>query len=174
MNPNEKQYYIYIRSTGEKVPVTKEQFDVYYHDIDIYRRFQQRHMRCVCPPKKRLSCDMDCYTCPYRSGEEGLRLNSTVTQPFENVCKDQLEDWINFIPDDQASFENLIADAEELKTLIARLSELLPEAIEVGKLRLAGESDRSIERQTGISRKAFAYRLKNVKKLLEKDFSDFF
>ena len=36
----DKQYYIYIRSTNEQVPVTKEEFDAYYKDIDLYRRKQ--------------------------------------------------------------------------------------------------------------------------------------
>ena len=29
-NDNQKTYFIYVRSTGEKVPVTKEQHDSFY------------------------------------------------------------------------------------------------------------------------------------------------
>ena len=47
MESNEKQYTIYIRSTKERIPVSKEEFDAYYHDINIYRIRQQRHGRCV-------------------------------------------------------------------------------------------------------------------------------
>ena len=65
MTNNEIQYTIYIRSTKESIPVSKEEFDAYYHDINIYRIRQQRHGRCVCPASKRLTCDMDCLTCPF-------------------------------------------------------------------------------------------------------------
>ena len=57
MTNNENQYTIYIRSTKESIPVSKEEFDAYYHDINIYRIRQQRHGRCVCPASKRLTCD---------------------------------------------------------------------------------------------------------------------
>ena len=33
MTNNENQYTIYIRSTKESIPVSKEEFDAYYHDI---------------------------------------------------------------------------------------------------------------------------------------------
>ena len=71
MTNNEIQYTIYIRSTKESIPVSKEEFDAYYHDINIYRIRQQRHGRCVCPASKRLTCDMDCLTCPFhRMGDK--------------------------------------------------------------------------------------------------------
>ena len=35
MTNNENQYTIYIRSTKESIPVSKEEFDAYYHDITI-------------------------------------------------------------------------------------------------------------------------------------------
>ena len=65
MTNNDNQYTIYIRSTKESIPVSKEEFDAYYHDINIYRIRQQRHGRCVCSASKRLTCDMDCLTCPF-------------------------------------------------------------------------------------------------------------
>ena len=33
-NENQKTYFIYVRSTGEKVPVTKEQHDSFYKEAD--------------------------------------------------------------------------------------------------------------------------------------------
>ena len=59
MTTNENQYHIYLRSTNERVPCTKEEFDNYYRDINAYRKKQQRHGRCVCPESRRLHCDMD-------------------------------------------------------------------------------------------------------------------
>ena len=74
---NNNQYTIYIRSTKESIPVSKEEFDAYYHDIDLYRRNQQRHGRCVCPRSKWLTCDMDCYTCPFHRMGDELSLDAT-------------------------------------------------------------------------------------------------
>ena len=34
MSKKDKQYTIYIRSTKESIPVNKEEFDAYYHDIN--------------------------------------------------------------------------------------------------------------------------------------------
>ena len=33
-NENQKTYFIYVRSTGEKVPVTKAQHDSFYKEAD--------------------------------------------------------------------------------------------------------------------------------------------
>lgn len=79
MTNNENQYTIYIRSTKESIPVSKEEFDAYYHDINIYRIRQQRHGRCVCPASKRLTCDMDCLTCPFHRMGDMRSLDHTET-----------------------------------------------------------------------------------------------
>lgn len=49
MPNNEKQYYIYLRSTKECVPCTKDEFNNYYRDINAFRQRQQYHGKCVCP-----------------------------------------------------------------------------------------------------------------------------
>ena len=72
MKNNDNQYYIYIRSTKERIPCTEEEFHNYYRDISVFRRKQQRHGRCVCPENKRLDCDMDCASCPFRRAGDGL------------------------------------------------------------------------------------------------------
>jgi len=43
MSNNENQYYIYLRSTKERIPCTKEEFELYYRDINAFRKKQQRH-----------------------------------------------------------------------------------------------------------------------------------
>lgn len=37
-NDNQKTHFIYVRSTGEKVPVTKEQHDSFYKEADRIRQ----------------------------------------------------------------------------------------------------------------------------------------
>lgn len=48
-NENQKTYFIYVRSTGEKVPVTKAQHDSFYKEADRIRHKEQDHGRCMCP-----------------------------------------------------------------------------------------------------------------------------
>ena len=49
MTTEEKTYFIYIRSTGEKVPVSKAQHDSFYREASRIRNKEQNHGRCMCP-----------------------------------------------------------------------------------------------------------------------------
>lgn len=42
MNSNDNQYFIRIRSTGERIPATKDEFDTYYRDINAFRTKKPR------------------------------------------------------------------------------------------------------------------------------------
>ena len=169
MNTNEKQYTIYIRSTRESVPVTKEEFDAYYHDIDLFRRKQQKHGRCVCPQSRQLTCDMDCCTCPFRRAGDEISLDYET----ENENGDT-QAWVDQLPDDAPLFEEIIADAAEARDLYNRLTELMPEALEIGRLRLSGMPDTAIAKEIGIANTTFRSRLAKAKSILIKEFPDFF
>ena len=169
MNSNEKQYYIYIRSTGEKIPVTKEQFDAYYRDINAYRIRQERHGRCVCPELRRLTCDMDCLTCSfYRAGDMRSIYHADVDNDGNEIV------WIDKIADEGPLIADIIADASEIEELFKRLEELMPGAIEIGKQRMAGAPDEKIAPNFGMSRQVMSYRLNKVKAVLQKEFPEIF
>ena len=69
MTTNEKQYYIYIRSTKERIPCTEEEFHNYYHDIDLFRQRQQYHKQCVSSsPAKAMSASTEPPRKPYWNG----------------------------------------------------------------------------------------------------------
>ena len=104
MNTNEKQYYIYIRSTKEQVPVTKQEFDDYYRDINAFRRTRMNHKLCVCPQSQWLSCDMDCCTCPYKRGED--ELSTDISQLDEAGLT---HSWIESISDDSAPMDEILS-----------------------------------------------------------------
>ena len=165
---NNRQYYIYLRSIKKRVPCTKEEFDAYYHDVDVYRIKQQRHGNCSCPPKQRLACDMDCLTCPYH----------TVTDAsMDYWFTDELgepHDYYESTPDPSPLISDIVSDAEEIGHLINRLNELLPGALEIGELRLEGLSNTEIARRQGISRQTYEHRVKRAKEILKKEFSKFF
>jgi hypothetical protein len=56
----QKTYFIYVRSTGEKVPVSKAQHDAFYKEADRIRHKEQDHGRCMCPYRFIWKCDGDC------------------------------------------------------------------------------------------------------------------
>ena len=56
---NQKQPFIYDRTTGEKIPVSKEVRDAYYGEAARIRMKEQAHGRCVCPQSKVWACDGD-------------------------------------------------------------------------------------------------------------------
>ena len=169
MQTNEKQYTIYIRSTKESIPVTKEEFDAYYKDINAYRRTQMNHGKCVCPSSKWLTCDMDCETCPFSRAGDTRSLDYTDTDEDGNEIA-----WVDEIPDDSPLMDEIVANAAEMKDLYTRLSELMPEAMDIGRLRLEGIKDVDIAKVIGIKNTTFVMRLKKVKTILEKEFPEFF
>lgn len=127
------------------------------------------HGRCVCPPSKRLHCDMDCLTCPYHTNGDMSSLDDTF------ISKEGEEhSYIEVLEDTSPMIDDILADGERLRNLFIKLNTLMPEAIEIGKLREEGLSEDSIAKRIGIGRKTYAYRLKKVKKQLEEEFPELF
>ena len=70
--------------------------------------------------------------------------------------------------------EELFCDADELQHLLNRLEELMPEAVQIGRLRESGATDTVIAEKIGIKRTTFNSRLKKVRDTLAKEFPDWF
>ena len=173
MKTNDNRCYIFIKSTRQKVYVTKQQFDDYYRDINAYRRTQQNHGKCVCPPSKRLMCDMDCLTCPYHTTGDTRSLDHCLTDEEGNEMHwlDHLQEKL---PELQSpSIEDCVADRSEMRQIISRLCEIMPQAVEIGMLRQQGLTEEAIAERIGIGRKTYAYRLKKAAEILKKEFPDF-
>ena len=174
MKNHDNQYRIYIRSTKQWVSCTKEQFDDYYRDINAYRRTQMNHGRCVCPPSKRLMCDMDCWTCPYRTPGDLSSLDSGRIDD-EGDEMNWLDHLQEKMPDLQTpSNEDIVTDALYMRQLFARLNEVMPQALEIGRLRQLGMSEDAISEEIGTGRKTYAYRIKKAAELLKNEFPEFF
>ena len=169
VNQNDKQHYIYIRSTRERISVTKQEFDDYYRDINAYRKKEQRHGRCVCPKSKWLDCDMDCVTCPFSSAGDNLSLDYTTADENGNE-----QAWVDKLPDESALIEDIVANKDEFAQILAKLCELMPEALQIGELRLNGHTDVSIATIIGIPNTTFRSRLERAKKVLSEEFPEIF
>ena len=78
------------------------------------------------------------------------------------------------IADEGTAVSELIADRIVLEQLFKRLSDLMPEAETISELRMQGFSDDAIAKTIGIPRTTFLSRIKAAKKLLAKEYPDFF
>ena len=167
MSKDNTHYTIHIRSTGECIPVTKEEFDDYYRGINAFRRTQMNRGCCVCPKSKWLDCDMDCQTCSfYRCGMLSLDYKCEIEEESEKDPEEILPDGTDF--------EELLTNAAALSDVFKRVAELMPEAIEIGNLRLDGLSEDAISDRIGIGRKTYAYRLKKLGEVIKAEFPEFF
>ena len=174
MKNNDNQYYIYIRSTKDRIPCTEEEFHNYYRDISVFRRKQQRHGRCVCPENKRLDCDMDCFNCPYHtSGDMSSLDRGRVDDEGEEMS------WLDHLQEEMPDLQepspaDYVTDTIYMRQILDRLCEIMPQAIEIGRLRQQGLSEDAIADQIGTGRKTYAYRIKKAAELLKNEFPDFF
>ena len=149
MQTNDNQKYIYIRSTRERVPVTEEEFDNYYRDINAFRKKQQRHGRCVCPEAKRLDCDMDCDTCPFRRAGDSRSLDVKVAGG---------ESWLDEFPDCGPSPCDIAEDMDLLYALQRILAELAPEERAICDAVMRGLSERDAAEEMNLPRNTYTYR----------------
>lgn len=170
----ESKHAIYLRSTKQWVPCTKKQFDDYYRDINAFRRTQQNHGRCKCPPSQWLLCDTDCFTCLYRTFGDTSSLDANmVNEDGEEMT------WLEYLqeimPELQSlSVEDSVVANLDAQRVLTRIGEIMPEAIEIGKLRLEGLSDEEIASHIGIPRTTFRDRIKSLGNLLGEDLKNFF
>lgn len=67
--------FIYLRSTGENISVTKEQRDAFYKEADRIRHKEQHYHRCMCNKKHLWECDGDCIGCKYHAAGDTLSLD---------------------------------------------------------------------------------------------------
>ena len=104
---NQKTYFIYIRSTGEKVPVTKEQHDCFYREASRIRNKEQNHHRCMCPYRFIWKCDGDCIGCEYHAAGDTLYYLDEGVRRMQ-VTADALPSGV-FIPAGDRLFYKLIA-----------------------------------------------------------------
>jgi len=168
MKNNDKQYYIYLRSSKERIPCTEEEFRNYYHDIDLFRQRQEYRGLCVCPQRKRLECDMDCQTCPFHRSDV-----LSLDKPVEGCDGEAMSQW-EAIPSDSPLISDMVADKDQLAHLFRRLNEIMPDALLVGQMRLQGRTDKEISGQLNVKQNTLFYRLKRAREILEKEFPEFF
>ena len=161
-NDNQKTYFIYVRSTGEKVPVTKEQHNSFYKEADRIRHKEQDHGRCMCPYRFIWRCDGDCLDCEYHATGDITSLDQPLSDGNSTLC--------DHIPDRSKSMEEIISDRMLLEQLFARLRELDPDADIIIQCWLDDYkiSDRAIAEKLGRPQRTFADQMKKIRTELRK------
>lgn len=169
MRKPEKTHQIYDKQTKTWFEVTPEQYAEFDRWRTNKRKREQYHGRCRCPRNKWWLCDGLCEDCEYRAVGDMLSLNS----PVSNDEGDEIT-LLDTLVDQAPLIENIIADQDELRHLLARLSELMPEAIEIGKHRQKGLTDEAIAQLIGVKRTTFRSRISKVMQQLAEEFPDCF
>lgn len=154
--------FIYLRSTGEKISVTKEQRDAFYKEADRIRHKEQHHHRCMCSKKHLWECDGDCIGCKYHAAGDTLSLDIPTEDGEANMY--------DCISDSSPSMENVIADRLLLDQLFNRLRELDPDADTIIQCWLDDYkiSDRAIAEKLGRKQRTFADQMKKIRTELHK------
>ena len=161
-NDNQKTYFIYVRSTGEKVPVTKEQHNSFYKEADRIRHKEQDHGRCMCPYCFIWRCDGDCLDCEYHATGDITSLDQPLSDGNGTLC--------DYMPNRSKSMEEIISDRMLLDQLFARLHELDPDADIIIQCWLDDYkiSDRAIAEKLGRPQRTFADQMKKIRTELRK------
>ncbi len=159
---------IYNRSQRRWQEVPEEVYQEYTRFHDTYRHRMQGRGLCSCPRNKWWVCDADCLTCEYRNADVIASLDSPIGEDDDDLT------LMDTIADDSVVVSELATDRIVLEQLFKRLADMMPEAENIGRLRLQGLSDKQISREIGIPRTTFLSRIKAAKKQLEKEYPDFF
>ena len=109
-NPD-REYKIYIPSTHQFVPVTKEVYYDYYRPIWRIRKQAQKYGQCMCPQSKLWRCDGCCLDCPYHAAGNMSSL-------------DYEQELIGDVHEDpSANVEEMVTDKVALQQLLRRFEE---------------------------------------------------
>ena len=163
---NTRRIYIRSQRRWQEVPEDVYQEHIRFHDT--YRHRMQDRGLCSCPRSKWWTCDADCLTCEYRNADVIASLDSPIGEDDDDLT------LMDTIADDSVSVSELATDRIVLGQLFKRLADMMPEAENIGKLRLQGLSDEAIAKKIGIPRTTFLSRIKAAKKLLAQEYPDFF
>ena len=164
-----KNYRIYIKSTKEWVEVPEKYYREHTSYYDTFRKKEKYHGRCACPKSKFWLCDGDCFTCEFHRAGDLLSLNYDNENEDGDTCSP-----LDTVAEAAPLLDEIVSDTATLQQLFERLRELMPEAEEIGRLRMAGLSDDAIADAIGIKRTTFRSRLKKAKEMLAPDYPDFF
>ena len=167
MESTSRRYYYPLRNADNPkditlVEITEEQYRALYPEIWRTQKRERKLGRCLCPTNKLWKCDGDCLVCPHHASGNIWSLDQ------------ELEIMGDHRASDDCDPADIVADQILLQKLFQRLSELCPEALEVGEQKLAGLSERGSLEALGLTRTSFRRHLKAAEEALRAEFGDIF
>lgn len=163
------EFQIFDKQTKTWFKVSPDQFEEYDRERRKLRQREQYYKRCNCTRDKWWLCDGMCQDCEFHSEPD------TISLDFTDIDEKGEEGSLHVCVTDKDR-----DPFDELQTLLltqhilARLNELMPEAAEIGRLRLLGMTDKAIADALGIKRTTFRSRIEKARKVLQKEFGEFF
>ena len=135
------------------------------------RVYAKRHKaeECFCKREKLWLCDGICDGCEFYKGTDEIYF-SDLMNSNKKTNDLTVQDSLN----DGGRNEKLCGDKVIYGEVVQRLSELMPELLEYGQLKVEGKTDEEIAEKWGLSRTAIYKRIKKAKRLLEVEFEEIF
>ena len=164
-----KSYRIYDKGTRHWFEVTREQYIEYDRWRTRVRKKEQYHHRCMCPRSKWWLCDGMCLDCEFHAAGDTLSLDATRT----NEDGDEVS-LLDGFASPESDLNDIVLDQILMQQLLKRLAELMPEASEIGKLRLQGLKDEAIADAIGIKRTTFRSRIEKARAALREEYGEDF
>lgn len=167
MKTNNNVKRIYDKQTRSWYEVTPEQYKEFDRWRTNKRKREQSHGHCVCPRSKWWLCDGMCDDCEFHAAGDTISLD----KPIANEDGEEIT-LADTLADPAPLIEDVICDKAELDQLFERLQELMPEAKEIGELRLKNLSDEAIAEIIGIKRTTFRSRIEKTAEKLADEFPE--
>ena len=164
-----RKYQIYDKQTKTWFKVSPDDYTQYYRWCAKIRKREQGLHRCFCPKAKWWLCDGMCDDCEYYNKFRVVSL----TSPFEKYDNEELF-LMDVIGDERTGPSETALSKVMAEMFLKRLAELVPEAEQIGRLRMLGFTDDAIAKSIGLNRTTFRSRLEAARKKLSEEFGDDF
>ena len=164
-----KEWRIYDKQTRTWFDVTQKEYKEYHRWRCRIEKKEKYHGRCICPPDLWWVCDGMCHDCEYHCAGDMQSLE--VLSEIEHSDEVSL---LELFSSTDTSLSEQIQSKVLTHQIMQRLKEIMPEAFEIGSLRLLGMTDKAISEKLGINRTTFRSRIEKARKILRKEFGDFF
>ena len=158
------KYRLYDRNLRCWVQYTEEAFLELRKKRNNERKKAIKEQRCTCSFENDWYCNGVCEGCMYQKTRE-----VSIYEPVKKDSTLTLEECIT----DDIDPEKGWVECMDLKTILSRLDELMPEAREIGRLRMQGKTEIEISKILGIPRATIYTRIKTAYKKLRNEFEDF-
>ena len=158
---------IYDKGTRKWFKVSPEEFSEYDRWRTRVRKREQYHHRCMCPRSNWWLCDGMCDDCEFHAAGDIVSLDST----HKNKEDDEVS-LLDVIASSDSDLMDNLCDQILMQQLLQRLNVLMPEAFEIGNLRIQGLKDEAIADVIGIKRTTFRSRIEKARDILQEEYGD--